>query len=108
MLVIKPGHGYGGENVFIGKNTSKQKWTEMINKALLGKNWFVQEAIEYQPYLYQASENGCFKHDSVWGFFAFGSRAGGGWLRVLPQKDNRGIVNCHQGATVSAIFEVAE
>jgi hypothetical protein len=42
----------------------------------------------------------------VWGFFIFGSHYAGTFLRIILKKDAPRIVNTHQGAQVSAVFEV--
>jgi uncharacterized circularly permuted ATP-grasp superfamily protein len=107
-LVIKPGAGLGGEGVCIGRKSSEEKWEKVLKTAVREKKWLVQELVESSPGLYQCGENGYDLHDTVWGFFIFGSRYSGAWARVMPQKSNKGVINCHQGATVSIIFEVEE
>jgi hypothetical protein len=107
-LVIKPSMGLGGKGICVGIKSSRQEWEEAIKTAVKEKNWLVQELVESSPGLYQAGETGCERHDMVWGFFVFGSRYTGAWVRVMPQEKNKGVVNCHQGATVSVIFEVEE
>ena len=105
-LVIKPSMGLGGKGICVGVKSTPQEWEEAIKTAIKGKNWLVQELIESSPGLYQAGENGCEPHDMVWGFFVFGSRYTGAWVRVMPREKNKGVINCHQGATISVIFEV--
>jgi len=107
-LVIKPSTGLGGKGICIGIKSSEQEWQEAIKTAIQEKNWLVQEWVVSSPGIYQAGENGCEPCDMVWGFFVFGSRYSGAWVRVMPQENSKGIVNCHQGATVSIIFEVEE
>lgn len=107
-LVIKPSVGYGGDGVCVGPKSSGSQWQEAVEKAVKGKNWVVQEMVEPYTGLYQAGENGFDIHDIVWGFFVFGDRYTGAWARVMPKKDNRGVINCHQGASVSVVFEVDE
>jgi len=105
-LVLKPSSGYGGSGVYIGQRIPETQWEELIKTAFHQKNWLIQEFVDSSPGLYQAGENGCDLHDMVWGFFVLGSQYAGAWVRVLPQKANKGVINCHQGATVSIIFEV--
>jgi hypothetical protein len=107
-LVLKPGEGYGGTGIYIGLTTSTGEWAAAVKSALKEKCWIIQEYVRSHPYLYQAGENGCLIHDAIWGFFVFGTRYGGEWVRVMPRKDSKGVINCHQGATVSIIFEVDE
>jgi len=108
-FVIKPSMGYGGTDICIGKKTEQQQWEEKVNTALPKKNWVVQEYIEPGTGVYQVGEQGADIHDMVWGFFVFGKQHAGSWLRVMPRSiSNKGVINCHQGATVSIIFEVEE
>jgi len=107
-LIIKPSVGYGGDGVHIGKKTSQNRWEQAIETAIEKKDWLVQQYIEPTSYLYQYGENGCELCDAVWGFFVFGPYYAGEWIRVLPQISNQGVINCHQGAEVSIIFEVEE
>jgi hypothetical protein len=107
-LIIKPSPGYGGDGVHIGPKISQNRWEEAIETAFRKKNWLVQEYIEPTAYLYQQGENGCALHDTVWGFFIFGPHYAGEWIRVLSQESNQGVINCHQGAEVSVIFEIEE
>jgi hypothetical protein len=107
-LVIKPSNGYGGQDVYVGGNTSEKEWEQALERAVNRKNWLVQEFVNSSPALYQTGENECGPNYTVWGFFVFGSLYGGGWVRVMPEKENKGVINCHQGATVSVIFEVDE
>ncbi|MGE5342658.1 MAG: hypothetical protein ACM3SY_14380 [Candidatus Omnitrophota bacterium] len=107
-LVIKSSVGYGGKSVFVGQKLSATEWEGVLRKALEGGNWMVQEFVEALSAVYQSGENGYEPHDMVWGIFVLGSQYGGTWVRVMPQKDNKGTINCHQGARVSVIFEVDE
>ncbi len=107
-FVIKPSLGLGGDGVYIGKSMSPDQWKERVKNAVIKKNWVVQEALESSPTLYQHGETGCAVYDMVWGFFIFGSQYAGTFLRVILKKDVPRIVNTHQGAQVSAVFEVGE
>jgi hypothetical protein len=134
-LVLKPVLGAGGKDIYIGLHTPKEEWEKIVDfamaaedwqdvslsddlnerqwyeiakKAFQVKNWLVQEYMEPTTYFYQQGENGYGEHHAVWGFFIFGSTYGGGWARVLPKKNKSGIINCHQGAKVSVIFEVED
>jgi uncharacterized circularly permuted ATP-grasp superfamily protein len=107
-FVIKPSLGLGGDGVYIGKNMSRDEWEEKVKTAVLKKNWVVQEAMTSSPALYQNGETGCAIYDMVWGFFIFGSYYAGTFLRVILKKDAPRIVNTHQGAQVSVVFEVDE
>ena len=105
-LVLKPSVGYGGKGVWIGKNTPAEEWEQLAKTGVEEGNWAVQEFTPPSLGLYQAGEEGCTPQDIVWGFFVFGSRYSGAWARVMPRDNSKGVINCHQGATVSIIFEV--
>ena len=132
-LVLKPLLGTGGKDIYVGRYTPKEEWQKVVETAFLNNNWrdiipehpltekkwyqfseralsvkgwIVQEYIESSKYLYQWGESGCAEHHAVWGFFIFGDLYAGGWVRLLPTSNKSGIINCHQGARVSVIFEV--
>ncbi|MBN1587085.1 MAG: circularly permuted type 2 ATP-grasp protein [Candidatus Omnitrophica bacterium] len=45
-MVLKPADGYGGKNVFIGRETSKEEWRRLAEKALdAEEEWVVQEYV---------------------------------------------------------------
>jgi hypothetical protein len=132
-LVMKSAMGYGGFGVHVGRFTPEDQWRRLLDTAiqpggsrdipikrpisekrwkellqLSGQkgNWLVQEYIQSHPYGYQAGPNGWAEHDAIWGFFLFGSQYAGGWVRVMAREKTRGVINCHQGAEISVIFEV--
>ncbi len=135
-LVLKPLVGGGGKDIYIGCHKSEEEWKDLVESAMKGndwkhlhinsnlteekwfefaekayneiKSWVVQEYIESPRYLYQLGENGCAEHHAVWGFFMFGNTYAGGWVRVMPADNDSGVINCHQGARVSVLFEVDE
>lgn len=107
-LVIKPASGYGGKGVYLGRKAPEEHWEKLVKTAVHEKKWVVQELMESSPGVYQAGERGYDVHDMSWGFFVFGRRYAGVWVRVLPRKDNKGVINCHQGATVSVVFNAHE
>jgi hypothetical protein len=107
-LLLKPGEGIGGYGVYPGCSTPPDLWKQQVEKALEEKNWVVQEYIPSFPYLYQQGENGCAEHHVVWGFFVYGSQRGGGYIRLLPVKNHKGVINASQGAQACILMEVDE
>jgi hypothetical protein len=134
-LVLKPLVGYGGKDIHVGRYTpaaeweklvglalnsedwidlqigetvSEAQWYRFIQKVFSVKSWVVQEYVESPCYLYQWGEEGCAGHRAVWGYYVFGSRYAGAWVRVSPGDQGKGIINCHRGAKVSVVFEVDE
>jgi hypothetical protein len=107
-LVIKPSRGFGGKGVFLGFNTSPERWRQEINSALSERNRVVQEYLPPSSYMYQVGDQGCFPREAVFGYFTFGSRYAGGFVRMMPEADNKGIINAGQGAEESILIEVEE
>jgi hypothetical protein len=107
-LVIKPANNYGGVDVFTGFAAPADQWKQQVERAFLEKNWVVQEYVPSCSYLYQVGEQGCSPHRLVWGFFVFGSRYAGGFVRLQPEKGHKGVINTHLGAEESIILEVDE
>lgn len=107
-LLLKPSEGIGGYGVCPGCSTSPNLWKQQVEKALKEKNWVVQEYIPSYSYLYQNGENGCAEHHVVWGIFVFGSQRAGGYIRLLPVRDHKGVINASQGAQACILMEVEE
>jgi hypothetical protein len=107
-LVIKPSIGLGGQRVYIGQDTFRKQWEDLVNTALRQKNFLVQELVEAPRGLYQLGEDGCAHHDTVWGVWILGSQYGASFVRALPGGNARRVVNGAQGAEISAVFEVDE
>jgi hypothetical protein len=107
-LLIKSPLGCGGFEVFMGSRTQASQWKTQVENALKEKNWVVQEYIRPDSLYYQHGEFGCIPHQVVWGVFIFGSRYGGGFVRVLPEQGDKFLVNLNQGAEQSTALEVDE
>lgn len=105
-LVMKPSLGFGGAGIYIGRNVPQNKWEEQVKNALRTKNWMTQELVESCPALYQHGESGFAVYDMAWGFFIFGSQYAGTFLRILPNKERPMVINTHQGAQISIVFDV--
>jgi len=108
QLVLKPSQGYGGKGIHVGHYTREDQWQDIVQQAFHEGNWVVQERIETPPLLFQWGENGCAEHESVWGFYVYGPRYGGIWLRVLPCQISEGLVNAHKGAKMPIVIEMEE
>jgi len=106
-FVLKEENSAGGKDVHLGRLTDPESWRSLVEKALTGGTWIVQEYVESLPFVNQRGERGSAIHDVVWGLFAFGDRYGGCFLRTLP-RDAAGIVNAAQGARGCVAFEVGK
>jgi hypothetical protein len=107
-LVLKAAEGSGGVSVVPGRVLSPEEWSLAVQMAFERKAVLVQEYIESPPYMYQKGKNECLPHQAAWGFFVFGSRYAGGFVRLLPVRDSKGVINSKQGAEESMILEVEE
>lgn len=105
-LVLKLGIGYAGKEIFVGRFTPADEWNRQVQEAVSHGGWMVQEYVEGYPYLYADGEGNVRPQNVVWGLFCFGSRYGGGYLRMLPRGVRRGVVNSGGGAVEGPIFEV--
>jgi len=45
-LVLKPTHGYGGDNVIVGSSADDRRWSDAVQNASLKGGWIVQERVE--------------------------------------------------------------
>jgi len=45
-LVLKPTHGYGGDNVIVGSSVDDPRWSEAVQTAATKGGWIVQERVE--------------------------------------------------------------
>lgn len=104
-FVLKPALGMRGEGVCFGATADPHRWREVVEDAIDdgGAGWVVQERVPALPRTFQLGVEGSAPHDVVWGFFQFGRRYGGGFLRMLP-RGGFGVVNAARGATESPIF----
>jgi hypothetical protein len=135
-LVLKPLVGSGGKDIYIGHKTSPgewekivekslqcrdslkdvqvgetltlQQWDALMDKALNLESWLVQECLDSYRFILQNGEKGYTPHYAAWGFFVMGNHYGGGWTRALPIANEKGVVNAHQGAEMTLIYEVEE
>lgn len=107
-LILKPTMERGGKGLTIGHSCTENQWCETVNEAFEKKVWVVQEFVAADSFLYRWGEKGSALHQGIWGTFVFGNRYGGTWLRILPNSDNKGVINSSQGAWESVILEVDE
>ena len=106
MLVIKPSDEFGGFGISVGRALTQEKWENAVDVAFREQKWVVQEYIESIHFLYQSRSGGLSPHKMVLGFFQFGSEYSGCLLRIMEQGAGREVINSHQGAEVSVVFEI--
>ncbi len=103
-FVLKKGVGYQGDQVFVGRNTTPERWAFYVEQALAEGGWLVQERADSRPYLFQ-HQLGWTVHDMVWGLFGLGDNYGGGFLRMMPRDEGTGVINAARGAAEGVFFE---
>lgn len=104
QLVLKEERSSAGRNVFLGLTTEPDRWSVLVNQAMVSGRWIVQELSPSLPFLNRYGELECAAFDVIWGAFAFGPRYGGCFMRAKEQTKDR-IVNTAQGALVTVAFE---
>lgn len=104
-LVLKLGTSMQGTDVHIGRSTPPEAWEHHVRAAIAGRTWLAQEYIAPPSYTFQNRHGGAGLHDVVWGFFVFGERPGGAFLRLQP-KGGAGVINAHQGARLGLVLGV--
>lgn len=106
-MVLKSATGAGGKDVVVGRFTTDAVWRTQVREALAESSpWLAQEYLESRPYIYQHGASGVAVHRVVWGTFCFGSRYGGGFLRMKASTGDDGIINSARGATEGLLFEI--
>ena len=108
QLVLKPSLGYGGQKVYLGRYTPVSQWKELTETAFQERAWVMQEHIETQRLLFQWGEKGYDECDTAWGMLVFGSRYAGLFMRALPPRYSKGVINVKQGAQVPIVLETGE
>ena len=108
QLVLKPAGGHGGEGVLIGNHIPGDQWQKTVTEAIHQRRWLVQERIDSLPFLFQEGENNYAEFDTVLGMFVYGPTYGGAWVRIMPQKQSKGVINTQQGAETPIVFEVED
>jgi hypothetical protein len=108
LFVLKPADGVAGFGISVGRATERSKWEQAVDTAFKEKKWVVQEYVDALNFLYQSRTNGMEPHRMVWGFFLFGDKYSGCLLRLMETRGKGEIINSHQGAEVSVVFEIEE
>jgi hypothetical protein len=106
-LVLKGALSVGGEEVVVGRLVDEARWSSLVDAALAGDGWIVQEYLDAVTYPLQAGEDGWAPHRIVWGPWVFGQQYGGLFVRVLPAAAGP-VVNLGTGAGVGLAFVVGD
>lgn len=107
-FVFKNALEAAGQQVYVGRYTEPAAWREVIEKNFNSRQWVLQEWQESVPLWFWGGEGGeMVTHDGVWGFFAFGQRFGGGFLR-LQRGTRTGVLNTRFGSFPALFLEGQE
>ncbi|MEZ8291865.1 aminotransferase class I/II-fold pyridoxal phosphate-dependent enzyme [Vibrio sp. 10N.237.312.B06] len=99
--VIKPGSGYGGKDVIIGKSTPPDCWRKYINKFVNSK-YIVQQYIP--PSFHETvtlNTNGRYEVIEafpLYGFFLIDGKYSGVSIRALPKSSGDVVISMKNGA----------
>ena len=104
-FVIKAANGAQGEDVFIGKFSTTEKWKEILEKALEKNNFIAQEFSDSMNFLAPDISNEWTPHKLIWGSFGFGKKYGGVWVRMSAIKTDVGVINSATGAVEAIVYE---
>ncbi|GGX16563.1 hypothetical protein [Aquimarina muelleri] len=104
-FVIKAANGAQGEDVFIGKFSTAEKWKTILELALEKNNFIAQEFSDSISFLAPNGSNEWVPHKLIWGSFGFGERYGGVWVRMSAVKTDVGVINSATGAVEAIVYE---
>jgi len=107
-FVVKHANGAQGNHVYVGKHTSRDNWSRVVEHALVHPEWVVQEYCPSLPFYGQCGEQGVAIFDVVWGIFGFGRCYGGSWLRLMEKGAGNGVVNSDKGAEEAIVYEAMD
>lgn len=108
QLVLKPGDGEQGENVYIGIEMDNNTWVAALDKAFAQKTWVIQEYYPpdvvnlpfYNPANKKVQIDPC---TAIFGTYVLGRNGGHGVLtRIGRGREQKGVLNYARGAIVSS------
>jgi hypothetical protein len=107
LFVLKPNNGFGGQGVFIGRETNQTNWEKRIDSIVrTGQEYTVQEYIDVPTEEIPEFKNGKFKGFSTKFFnvnlWAIDGKFAGGFIRA----SNKRIINVSKGAGFAPIYYV--
>src|SRR5262249_19654209 len=83
-LVLKPGEGFGSDQVKIGRNLSASDWEHAVADALERGTWVVQDVIGGAPIWLLGSNDEMRPHSVNLAVILCGDEYAGAFLRLLP------------------------
>lgn len=107
-FVVKITDSGSGDDVFVGKFQSSQKWTSVVTRAFEEPNWIAQEYAEPDQ-IYSSSSSGkigLFR--PVFGIFGNLNKYCGAFVRLGTNRNRRskGVINSAKGANETVVFQV--
>jgi hypothetical protein len=114
-MVLKKAVSHGGEDVFLGKMCTQGQWSVILEKALIEKDWVVQEMVFSNSFTLLEGEGKTADYEAVWGPFVIENKYAGGFVRILSpdgyvlkdKDDNQSLINSFnsdKNVKISPIF----
>lgn len=105
QFVIKPNDEYGGKGVYLGKETEGTVWSQVINEALNGEPYVVQEIVKIPRVSFPVVENNSLQFvDMVVDLdpYVFGSKTEG----LLTRLSSSSLANVTAGGGTTPTFVI--
>ena len=107
-FVLKPGEGFGGDGVCIGRNTAAADWERAVASALRQGTWVAQEAAGGTPMWFLGEREQLVPHNVNLSIVVTGDEYVGAFLRLMPvaSPDALATVGYALGALSGGVVEV--
>ncbi|MES2316845.1 MAG: hypothetical protein V4631_05060 [Pseudomonadota bacterium] len=104
-FVIKKSHSLQGRDVYIGKYCTSGEWNDVVERLFGEPDWLAQQFFPADHTTAPDAQGEMIDWAFVWGVFDAGQRYGGAFVRGMPVRNGKGVINSAQGATEYAVFE---
>lgn len=104
-FVIKKSHSLQGRHVYVGKFCSTAEWQAAIDAWFGVPDWLAQQFFPADHITAPDGTGEMIDWSFVWGIFDTGQRYGGAFVRGMPARNGKGVINSATGATEFAVFE---
>lgn len=105
-LVLKAAQSYGGKDVFLGFETTQEKWEALVEEHIHGNAWVVQALVEIPKELFPRVTDDDIQMELLnvnINPFVFGGRYAGSYTRV----SRANVINVSKGGGIAPTMTVA-
>ncbi|MBX7150301.1 circularly permuted type 2 ATP-grasp protein [bacterium] len=105
QFVIKPNDEYGGKGVYLGKETNETEWNQIINDAVNGEPYVVQEIVKIPRAAFPIVDNHSIKYVNMvvdLDPYVFGSKTEG----LLTRLSSSSLANVTAGGGTTPTFVI--